>query len=58
MRVLWVPAHCDAMGNETADQFAKEAASGLQHSVPDERRWEASLSHLARVMTENRSKAT
>ena len=58
MRVLWVPAHCDVMGNEMADQFAKEATSGLQHSVPDEERWEASLSHLSRAITENRSKAT
>ena len=40
------------------DRFAREAASGLQHSVPDEQRQETSLSHLFRVATENRSRAT
>ena len=58
MRVLWVPAHCDVMGNEVANEFAKKAASGLQNSVPDQKRWEASLSHLSRVITESHSKAT
>ena len=45
-------------GKQDANQFAKEAASGLQHSVPDEQRWEASVSHFSRVITENRSRAT
>ena len=46
------------MGNEVADQYAKEAAGGQRHSVPDELRWGASLSHLTRVATKNRSVAT
>ena len=41
-----------------ADKCAKEAAGDQQHSVSDELRWEASLSHLTRVTTENRSRAT
>ena len=35
-----------------------EAAGSRRHSASDELRWEASLSHLSRVATENRSKAT
>ena len=46
------------MDNEMANQFAKGTASGLQHSVPDKQRWEASISHLSRVTSENRSKET
>ena len=49
------------MGNEIVDGFAKEAASSRRsqrHRVPDGLLQEASLSHLARVATENRSRAT
>ena len=46
------------MGNEVADQYAKEATGGQRHSVPDELRWEASLSYLTPVATGNRSVAT
>ena len=56
--VLWVPAHSGIVGNETADQFAKEAVGGRQHGVSDELRWEASFSHLTRAVTETRSRAT
>ena len=27
VRLLWIPGHSDIPGNETADQFAKQAAS-------------------------------
>ena len=56
--IHWVPAH---QGNETADEMARAAAEGnLNHpddalAAPDELRWEASLSHMTRVATENRS---
>ena len=40
-----------------ADQYARETASGLQNSAPDEQRWEASLSHPSLLVTENRSRA-
>ena len=34
----------------------KETAKGRSHSVPDEARWRASLSHLSRRVTERRSR--
>ena len=52
--VLWVAAHVRIAGNE-ADRLANEVAKGRTHEVPDEYRWGASLSHLSRVVTENRS---
>ena len=50
--IRWVPAQ----GNETADEMAKAAAEGNhpEDAIPDELRWETSLSHMARVATENR----
>ena len=55
--VLWVPAHVRIAGNEEADRLAKEAAEGRTREASDEYRWEASLSHLSQVVTENRSRA-
>jgi ribonuclease HI len=57
INIRWVPSHQKVEGNEKADEFAKEAAQGQSQSLPDEIRWEASLSHLTRVITESRSKA-
>ena len=41
-----------------ADEYAKAAAEGGQPNsdVPDEHRWETSLSHMTRVATEARSR--
>lgn len=56
--VCWVSAHQGAPGNEKAGEYAKIAANGGQpeDAVPDDHRWETSLSHMARVATEARAR--
>ena len=60
--IRWVPAHHGVLGNEKADEYAKAAARGESQRgpasmVPDQYRWETSLSHMSRVATEARSRA-
>ena len=54
----WVPAHHEVLGNERADEFPRAAAEGScpDDAIPDEYRWEASLSHMTRVATEARTR--
>ena len=57
--IRWIPTHSGVVGNEIMDGFAKKAACSRQRRrALDELSREASLSHLARVATENRSRAT
>ena len=58
--IHWAPAQHGVQGNETADEMAKAAAEGNHpdDAVPDDPRWETSLSHMARVATGDRSRTT
>ena len=58
VRALWAPAHAGIRGNEVGDGMAKWAAEDRTNGVPDEIRWQASLSHLSRRATEGRARAT
>ena len=56
--ISWVPAQQGIQANERADEIAKTTAEGRGPSdmVPDEFRWETSLSRMTRVATEARSR--
>ena len=48
----WVPVNHGIDTNEKADEYAKATAEGNAScdGVPDEHRWEASLSHITRAI--------
>ena len=55
---LWVPTLTGVRGNEVVDGMTKEAVAGLTYGIPDRVRWQASLPHLSRRVTERWSEDT
>ena len=58
LTIRWTPPHAGVCGNEQADQAAKRGAEERDERVEPVYLTEASLSHLTRKTTEQRSKAT
>ena len=56
--IRWFLAHCKIAGNEKADEIAKAAAARRtqEEEVPDEYRWETSLSQMTKVSAKARSR--
>ena len=58
--IRWVPTHSGASGNEVADRYVKNAASGEEpvEAIPEGYAAQTSLPHMTRVPTEARSRET
>ena len=55
LTLRWVPSHQGVEGNETADEWANEAAGSTGDAVPRAYLGEMSFAHMARTATEAKS---